>query len=475
MTAHFGPPALVILLVTPTLADLFGGITATIPRLLRNAFMPSPDVMEIDILAAVVDRISYPPEMTLEVAGVDKTEALHGSEGISISISDSAKTSSNLWSGSGSGSEQGYPLKEEQQFLSFRHYAFGVKECDNYDHKPLTAYTVEVALANTIFQTGTPTTSLLQRWVLDWKPSSSPTAHCVKQAVVRRPVLTMPQTAYASKHRIASDVPSGSRILTAPRIVSEALGNIIRTFENESDPNNGFPASEELERVLASAVVEVDQAEEVWARVTPRERWTGLPQPLRRPLEVDHGARLHRVLSGGGGWGSKRGLISLDPESSISNSSEQDTFGDGEDPEAEQKQALGEVVRAGDAVEFIAFTQPSRTPVKAQDAKIVEVSSSTKFGSIGSQKDTMPEDTSQKCGIASQRGPLVIHGHFGALSETGISLNVQLLHNKRECWGAQKLGTVVQTKLPPFSTFTQVVMPYMGNIDPCVRRDSTDH
>lgn len=102
--------------------------------------------------------------------------------------------------------------------------------------------------------------------------------------------------------------------LTKPRKIAEGMGNILRAIEGPED-GAGEGASLELEsavdKYLQSLPEDADTPErvDVFARLTTQE-----PSPDVTELLLYPGARMHRVLSGGGGWGSKAGLLSLDPQ-----------------------------------------------------------------------------------------------------------------------------------------------------------------
>lgn len=113
--------------------------------------------------------------------------------------------------------------------------------------------------------------------------------------------------------------------VTERRRVITSMGNILRQVAKSTDPTSvdPMPASSELEKELPRFIEEnniLDQRVSVWALVEkPDLVITGhssdsqdrVAQSLRR------GGKLHRVMSGGGGWGKKQGLLSLDPEVSF--------------------------------------------------------------------------------------------------------------------------------------------------------------
>ncbi|KAL6868409.1 hypothetical protein J3F83DRAFT_736961 [Trichoderma novae-zelandiae] len=131
--------------------------------------------------------------------------------------------------------------------------------------------------------------------------------------------------------------------LTQPRTVTESFGNIIRGIEVDGKT---IPASTELEDIVNALHKQNSQSGilsgpvGVWAMVTPNpetssalgEWFEEAPEPISALPDVDdirdtvkataqhlqqlysHGGRLYKILSGGGGWGAKKGLLSLDPQ-----------------------------------------------------------------------------------------------------------------------------------------------------------------
>ncbi|KAI0478551.1 hypothetical protein GGR56DRAFT_327593 [Xylariaceae sp. FL0804] len=128
--------------------------------------------------------------------------------------------------------------------------------------------------------------------------------------------------------------------ITPPRKIVAGLGNIIRQVEVRG---NSVPASMELETVItrifqARATGEKDGASSarpigVWCWVIPPhvaqhadfgtfhngvlEATRGSDAMFRVQRLLSSECRLHRIVSGGGGWGSKKGLLSLDPQTEL--------------------------------------------------------------------------------------------------------------------------------------------------------------
>ncbi|KAK7529640.1 uncharacterized protein J3D65DRAFT_642657 [Phyllosticta citribraziliensis] len=222
----------------------------------------------------------------------------------------------------------------------------------------LTDYRVAIKLANTLFLSGRKKTFLDAKYLVD--PAGDLhlahhewLAHC-----------SIPY--HASEHRFLNNfderVLKTDKLLnlslvplTEPRKISVSLGNILRTVELPDGSQR--PASHELEANLESYFRTTEQQPHprpVWALLTdesgversrlvfhnakfmdalsaePSQR-SGLEimwskpdleasdeynLPLRESIVLD-GAKLQRVLSGGGGWGDKAGLLALDPHDLI--------------------------------------------------------------------------------------------------------------------------------------------------------------
>ncbi|KAJ5579516.1 uncharacterized protein N7459_005501 [Penicillium hispanicum] len=226
--------------------------------------------------------------------------------------------------------------------------------------------------------------------------------------------------------------------VTPRRKVITSMGNILRQVAKSTDPNSlePMPASQELEKELPRYIDEheiVDHRVSVWALVekshfevcdseSPQER-------VQRSLE--QGGRLHRVMSGGGGWGKKQGLLSLDPEMSFPGVSYRDeptlldcVF----DPTAEAPQDmpfpfeweiagddlshLSQVAAAGDLIQFFVSTPPSHTTVPALDSGLTYC-----FGIVSDADE--PEAAPASNG--HRKRLVTVPNTFGALSETAIA------------------------------------------------------
>lgn len=401
------------------------------------------------MLAGVVDQISHRTENSVRA----ERWRYSGSEGLSLRFSASPPPIPDLWSTAEESPDQSAHLPHPQCTLSFRITPksppfLGQKVF--YD-SIAAVRTLDLPLANTVFLNGRTSTLYAQRWAVNPNPGSEGWLSRARHKLLDRQTISLfPST--GTTHEPYLEMPAYS-LPTPPRVIESSMGNIIRSFRaSKSDINypTPIPASTDIEKTLPEWTSNPRAHLEVWAQVIPHERWSGLPQLLGGSSDVDQGHRFHKVLSGGGGWGNKQGLISLDPESRFGSTKEQVVFGDGEDPEAEQRRALGEIVRPGDVVRFLAFKHIPARDSNRRPKQSGLTGTSVRIGSIPSQRYESLQQPVPQSGEADDSDYFVDYGHFGALSETGLSMHVQASTEE----GSQPLETVVQTKLPPCTSFT---------------------
>ncbi|KZF23664.1 hypothetical protein L228DRAFT_122023 [Xylona heveae TC161] len=317
---------------------------------------------------------------------------------------------------------------------------------------------IQVPLANTLFQTGNQSTLSTSKWVL--QPGSSGFS-CLEKSEPASLAINLPgQSTTAELAKTTYNVPIFA--VTPPRELGAAMGNIIRQLIFDKS----VPASEELERALTEYFASQklpQQALSVWALVIPRAVFSQLKEgqgpetssdtifqpaePFKtgsdswEPLQssiigtyIEAGAHMHRVLSGGGGWGQKRGLLSLDPHVSYNPEEEHSWSGQIEERFSEPKELAG-VASPGDFIQFFVSPTNLSTPLPANDPgdnsnlagdslQRHVVSSSLVFGTTFSAIDETPTTWTSE---ASQSGQsdLIVSPHFGALSQQGISLKIE--------------------------------------------------
>lgn len=332
-----------------------------------------------------------------------------------------------------------------------------------------TALSVQLPLANTVFSTGLPSTLIHKhyRWEEQNKVLKEESSEHLESQKLRVPIASKT----ASKHLHAPLLP-----LTPLRRVMNSMGNIVRKVSPNTaiedlhlkmDPNYApntqafMTASQELESAVSDYFKSADlppEPVEVWALILPdvpsgeadfiakpylaldkgniRNMWTS-PQDLAKItgsgqwLELlNTGARLCKVLSGGGGWGKKAGLLSLDPDTVYSTRELRGDDGwnfDFEDDgttasfERQQAQALGQIVKEGESIMFfIAPKRAQNTPMD-QGTSLHGSTGSAVFGPLPSSIDSLDNEASLKSSGDKQQA---VHfpNMFGMLSEGGMAV-----------------------------------------------------
>lgn len=356
---------------------------------------------------------------------------------------------------------------------------------------------LQMPLAQTVFSTGLVSTCIRRRYAksADQNAIDVPSQRLVlkTQEKLESYGVELPMS------RIRGDTASSVEFvtplipITPLRRVENSMGNIIRKVsadtahrisrarsEGDESVIETIPASTELEKMVSRYFEHLSLQPEtvnVWALIVPEavaerisfsilsngsnthkrhffelspetvaEFWPGTPEFTGPKYEkqmtemfrlVRRGARLCRVLSGGGGWGKKAGLLSLDPDSEYSTRElRQDTgwnfdFDDESDHGVakQQRQALGDIVREGDATMF--FISPSEDHMpdlyKALGSgreNTQETLRRASFGTIPSTMDEIPNSNGSMEG-KPHRFKLKHHSDFfGALSEGGMAMTI---------------------------------------------------
>ena len=474
-----GKIPLILLLVTPSHVELLKDDATVIPNIIGRAFHSYEIGQEFHVLAAVVDRVTWPKLEKSVPFPCSKMPKRDGAEGFTVCILDSETAAPDLWT------TRGLPIGKEpmsnskQSTLSFILQPSQESVEARIKHvppQPVATRLVQLPVANTVFRNGRPSTLLAQRWVITEIHGrlTQTKSRLTEEVSLPQQVLRMTDVVHDVSHQFGYSLSAPIEPITAPRIVGTAMGNIIRSIYIGDSPGDSVPASTELEKAVASVYQTSEPQREIvgiWALVTPREYRVG--QPYVRTAEIqrliDSGSRLHKVLSGGGGWGNKQGLLALDPDSEYSKDKEatQKLFGHGDDIEAEKLEALGQVVKPGDVVSFWAHfakrleekIAPSTKDTKGvEDIKVpstfkITIPPSMVFGTIPSTMDPMPSSVATTAeGTASPLYTLIMN-HFGMFSEQGMSLKVSTVGPEdQNALGVEKVGVVVQTKLDvPYS------------------------
>ena len=468
---------LVVVLVTPAHLTLIEDGNVFIPNLLDQEIGPYPQGQEVDVLAAVVDRISHADAVTDEANVIIRATSSNvfpkptrrdGSEGISVAFLDSNSAVPSLWSERQGRGERETMTIQQRCTLTFMlpSSILANRGIQMSEPQQSTARMLQLPVTSTVFLNGRTATLFAQRWSL--QPKHSPGVQWTLNRATWLPQQALKMSGLVAKevfvdHSLHSDLIA----ITPTRVITAAIGNIIRKVSAGGSPQVDVPASEELERAINDGMNEgspPDQPAGVWALVCPQEH-TALEGSVAvrmgsGPDQLQHailsGCRLHKVLGGGGGWGEKQGLLALDPDSDYSPAQQafQSISDMSQDAEVQKLQALGQAVKPGDMVTFY-VRGPSLAQADTMDpspssaVSNYSVPLSLTFGALPSTMDVMPDPLQDVDGLSQVSDCVFLEGRFGMFSEQGMSLTVSLiiLHIDRALTSTFSLHSAIPMRL----------------------------
>ncbi|KAK0656743.1 hypothetical protein B0T16DRAFT_501373 [Cercophora newfieldiana] len=355
---------------------------------------------ELSVLSAAVDGIPR----------VSSTGSYSSSDGLAILYGSLDTTLPGLWTNMALKSKG--DVSSSQPSLEF--HVAPLEE----DSRPLQ---VTVPVANTVFNNGRPHTMFASRW----RTAKGSLPGLLSVVEKTRQVVVAGNTSSSSSTVVAPLVP-----LTEARKILAGLGNILRQVEIDLLP---APASKELEDIIPKLLKARSERcggrpvgpMEVWALIYPEHvaASQGLPRALGLDADESHewsraqevsrlmpgllasGCHIRKILSGGGGWGLKQGLLSLDPQTKYSTPDEEDIESfirsfNGED-------SGGATVIPGSYVQFM--VEPFGHPPKGALQHDTTDGASMVLGAQGaaSEQESLSEYQVQQ-------------GLFGAISSEGI-------------------------------------------------------
>ncbi|KAI4952639.1 hypothetical protein J4E91_003111 [Alternaria rosae] len=420
LVKHITPPPLdvarqrtfCVFFVTPSYAHYLLDDDAFLRNALLQAYENAADVPDLQIhaLCAVVDKL--PVSRIGEKNPTQPPLAGAGFEGISYAIlpSDTSVPSQEL-------------SPSDKSAIDFIFAEHNVEDTVYRD-------TLRLPLANTVFQTVNGCMGNIIRRVIG-PDGKSLQASSELENVVPRFFKSRGQPAQATA-AWALVIPDELRAVIAAR-TDEILSSL--------PTDNQSPVSEHAN---------------AWERL-----WRSDP-PLYNTLvsqALTEGARLHRVLSGGGGWGKKAGLLSLDPAPAIpaaDPSKDDDFFSMISDPQ-DFESTLTPVVRDGDSIQFFISPKSDLEQLAQKSGHRGTIRSAAfgkkinwgwEVGTIPSTVDSIPGELSQHSEIKGDK--ILSFRGFGALSEGAMTLT----QHARVDEG--RLHSVTTTVDVPFSRFRTI-------------------
>ncbi|OJD33233.1 v-type c subunit family protein [Diplodia corticola] len=431
-------------------------VTQAVSRLVQDSLERESSINNVRIIAAVVDRLPSPE---------GGSQASKGREGLAYALWFNDNVARTAWSWNTVVQREDNAACLTIDFFD-RFKLTDVEGSPRSPHSEV-VHRLHLPLANTLFQTGH--VSLMYNMLYRLSEIVEPkhghgailqnrrTLHVCEVNRANSQRVTWPVAGRYLAHRLVNFPRREETLhqlhvplvpLTGPRQVEAGLGNIIRQVTGPD--GKASPASHELEKAVSSffeATGQAPHAMPVWALVCSEKNskylasavlsalgkwqpkqfskvydyagmcshyvgdaWTADPkifQPAIWKAMLTGNATLHRVLSGGGGWGKKAGLISLNPTTSAQRTAQQaTTFSETDQATAESLKAVAE---PGSYITF--FTSPVSSlnvPAYEQDTSV--------FGTLPSSIDDIPDTATE-----GPSGIDVWPGYFGALSEQGMS------------------------------------------------------
>lgn len=339
----------------------------------------------------------------------------------------------------------GGPAREEPDLV--------VRVQNQGDHSSIeSAYQVGLRLAHTIFINGKESTLFGIRgsydettgaFTLDRKVDLT-TCVVTSAADAARPDLALPLYSVTQRRRVIT-----------------SMGNILRQVAKSTDPGSiePMPASSELEKELPRYIDEhniLDQRVSVWALVEKPDVVVTDPNAAAQDRVVEslrQGGKVHRVMSGGGGWGKKQGLLSLDPEVSFPGTArEHELVGLDElfdpNPDAalempsffpngmvgDDLSLLSQVATAGDFIQFFVGIESVPQENGAQTDHRHDESVTYRFGVVSDAEEVDMPSVNE-----NEQALVRVPNTFGALSEKAIAYTQPVVQGNKTSDSSTKL------------------------------------
>ncbi|KAL8805130.1 MAG: hypothetical protein Q9182_002112 [Xanthomendoza sp. 2 TL-2023] len=361
-------------------------------------------------------------------------------------LADSETGAPDLWSQRGNTDGKTSPITQRHGTLSFK-FGANVEDVGHGERCSFRSRTIKLPVANTIFHNGRESTIQAQRWIVD-ENVVEPTLACVKRTWLKEQVLQMAFPCPDEPNKFPLQVAVPLSALTGRKRVATSMGNVIRQFYagNEPFPDQtprnsqpeAEPASMDLEGAIAQFILTPGNKKkevEVWALIRSPTSLQKYHTPDASNV-IKCGGHFHKVLSGGGGWGNKQGLIALDPEIDFDITPELRLTEDLEmDPPGKDRgRASGQIVNPGDVATFFSlrsFNPPFKwtfetpqAPTDPGNSWILSRSPCFVFGTVSSTIDAMPVTHSPRARFPDSPPCIYVAKHFGMLSEQAVSLTL---------------------------------------------------
>ncbi|KAJ9614329.1 hypothetical protein H2200_002465 [Cladophialophora chaetospira] len=423
----------IVVFVTPSLAPLiesgdFGkDLFPVLFRGQRSSGTKSSS-RPIRCIYAVVDALPSTSQNTASTNG--SSPRLEGTEGLAIFLSSSRPTYHLPF-------HRFAPGQDEEKIESTPAFAFASNASSDTagaadDKATLIKCHVRLPVANTIFVNGQRATFFEDVWKVNFRETEDPLINYIS----RRPLAACQLNLACDPYRFISSGSSPLQQLTQPRKITGSMGNILAQIEVDGTT---VPASQELERAVPAYIASNPGSTMtgpilVYALICPEAK---APVPKgsidenanltdRILAALWQGAKLFKVSGGGGGWGTRQGLLSLEAAVNFEGS---ETASSARFPDFDSDRSILEefgsrgIIPKSSTVEFLVhsassasteFTGPDHvSPVTESDSTTVILGTTTDPES----HVEMLESESTDAGVR------FLPNHFGMISYGGLALS----------------------------------------------------
>ncbi|KAI1613280.1 hypothetical protein EDD37DRAFT_679606 [Exophiala viscosa] len=350
----------IVLLATPALSHFLEPerlLKPLIEALYRDVtyYKGRPNVFHVNTVTAVVDAIPVP-------RSAETKATLATAEGLSLLMSGAPPANK--------------AVDDEDNPANMRFISNATSTSLTGSGRPVNRH-VSLPVANTLFVNGQKTTFMQH----DWRIRALRLGSSVF-------LLSQNHRQYV-KVRIQCEADEflGGHIplqpLTSERRITKSMGNILAQIQIDG---NAVPASKELETAVPDYLASNSGVTQGPGLVYALIRPPNLQQAANEEVATDgpssalslalwRGVRLHKVTGGGGGWGKKQGLLSLDAAYDFKNSSlagKTIHFPDPDDDDSMPTLKVSQdTIPDGSTVEFLVRTDAEtwRTEAEAADPK----------------------------------------------------------------------------------------------------------
>ncbi|KIW93390.1 uncharacterized protein Z519_05995 [Cladophialophora bantiana CBS 173.52] len=431
-----------VLLVTPSLSCLLGPevfLRHILPLLYegRASGRGKPIETTIKCVSAVVDALPVPPETHANRDG--NPTKVSSTEGLALFMSSTIPGGRSVHALSG---VQGVDAENKSPAtLQFCSAGGPASSAQALDQKAVVRH-VTLPVANTIFVNGQRTTLFQDVWKIKLGESEEPAINYVG----RKNLESFQLNLYCPPDNFVNDGSAPLQSLTKPRKVVRSMGNVLRQIEVEGV---AVPASQELENAVSTYIKSNPASTArgpllVFALIRPpgtssleaEAKGNNGSQESNSLKPLWQGAQLFKVSGGGGGWGKRQGLLSLEGAVDFETSEAASSSLVFPDLDSDQNivHELGSrgIVPRGSTVEFLVCSADPASKDNSGASHLKPASSQSTNGGttvvLGTATDPESQDCLQRDPSVADTGVIFLPDYFGMVSYGGAGLGVDDFH-----------------------------------------------